>query len=236
MRFWNFGGGENEPRELTIDGVIAPEAWFSDDVTPKEFEHELMSGSGEITVWINSPGGDVVAASQIYTMLKEYPGKVTVKIDGIAASAASVVAMAGDAVLMSPTAIMMIHNPMTAAWGDKGEMEKAARALDEFKDAIMLAYRTKTNLSRAEISKLMDDETYMSAKKAVKLGFADAIMYQDTQQETQNYTAQRIVALQGFVATMKTSGSPGDQPAQQAEEHSVIRYAELRGRLERIKY
>ena len=84
-----------------------------------------MSGSGDITVWINSPGGDCVAAAQIYNMLMDYPGNVTVKIDGIAASAASVIAMAGTKVLMSPVSMMMIHNPMTGAFGDSAEMQKA---------------------------------------------------------------------------------------------------------------
>ena len=84
-----------------------------------------MSGSGDITVWINSPGGDCVAAAQIYNVLMDYKGDVTVKIDGIAASAASVIAMAGTKVLMSPTALMMIHNPLTVAIGDSEEMQKA---------------------------------------------------------------------------------------------------------------
>lgn len=105
-------------RTLFLNGTIAEDSWFDDDVTPKMFKEELMDGSGNITVWINSPGGDCVAAAQIYNMLREYKGDVTVKIDGIAASAASVIAMAGDKVLISPVSMMMIHNPMTVAFGD----------------------------------------------------------------------------------------------------------------------
>ena len=95
---------------LELNGTIAEESWFDDDVTPQLFKEELNAGNGDITVWINSPGGDCVAAAQIYNMLSNYAGKVTVKIDGIAASAASVIAMAGDAVLVSPVSMMMIHN------------------------------------------------------------------------------------------------------------------------------
>ena len=101
---------ESTERVLELRGTIAEESWFADDITPKMFKDELLSGSGDITVYINSPGGDCVAAAQIYNMLSEYPGKVTVKIDAIAASAASVIAMSGDTVLMSPASMMMIHN------------------------------------------------------------------------------------------------------------------------------
>ena len=106
---------QQETRTLFLNGTIAEESWFDDDVTPQLFKEELMSGSGDITVWINSPGGDCVAAAQIYNMLMDYPHDVTVKIDGIAASAASVIAMAGTRVLVSPVSMMMIHNPMTVA-------------------------------------------------------------------------------------------------------------------------
>ena len=135
-----------------------------------------MSGSGNITVWINSPGGDCVAAAQIYNMLMDYKGDVTVKIDGIAASAASVIAMAGTKVLVSPVSMLMIHNPMTAAFGNSGEMQKAIEMLGSVKDSIINAYEIKTGLSRAKLSHLMDAETWMDANKAVELGFADEIM------------------------------------------------------------
>ena len=127
-------------------------------------------------MWINSPGGDCVAAAQIYNMLTAYNGKVTVKIDGIAASAASVIAMAGDTVLVSPVSMLMIHNPATIAWGDHAEMQKAIDMLSEVKESIINAYVLKTGLSRARLSHLMDAETWMDANKAVQLGFADDIM------------------------------------------------------------
>jgi ATP-dependent Clp protease protease subunit len=163
-------------RILHLNGTIAEESWFDDDVTPALFKEELMAGSGDITVWINSPGGDCIAAAQIYNMLMDYKGNVTVKIDGIAASAASVIAMAGTKVMMSPVSMMMIHNPMTIAMGDKGEMEKAIEMLEGVKDSIINAYEIKTGLTRAKLSHLMDAETWMDAHKAVELGFADEIL------------------------------------------------------------
>ena len=179
-KFWNWKTRNQEDgttvRTLTLNGVIAGECWFDDDVTPQMFKDELMSGSGDIEVFINSPGGDCVAASQIYTMLNEYKGNVTVKIDGLAASAASVVAMAGNPTLMSPTSIMMIHNPFTIAEGDVSEFEKAIAMLNEVKESIINAYEIKSGLSRAKISHLMDSETWLNAGKALELGFIDGVL------------------------------------------------------------
>ena len=163
-------------RILSLNGTIAEESWFDDDITPDLFRKELNSGSGDITVWINSPGGDCVAAAQIYNMLMDYKGNVTVKVDGIAASAASVVAMAGTKVMMSPVSMMMIHNPATIAMGDHAEMQKAIDMLEEVKESIINAYEIKTGLSRAKLSHLMDAETWMDANKALELGFCDEIM------------------------------------------------------------
>ena len=182
-KFWKWKNqikNQNEEevteRILFLNGTIAEESWFDDDVTPQLFKDELNKGNGNITVWINSPGGDCVAAAQIYNMLIDYKGDVTVKIDGIAASAASVIAMAGTKVLMSPVSMLMIHNPMTVAFGNKGEMEKAISMLDEVKESIINAYEIKTGMSRAKLSHLMDSETWMDANKAVELGFADDIL------------------------------------------------------------
>lgn len=182
-----------QERTLFLNGTIAEESWFDDDVTPQLFKDELMSGSGNITVWINSPGGDCVAAAQIYNMLMDYKGDVTVKIDGIAASAASVIAMAGTKVLVSPVSMLMIHNPMMAAFGNSEEMQKAIEMLGSVKDSIINAYEIKTGLSRAKLSHLMDAETWMDANKAVELGFADEIMQRST--ETENTAAPTVSML-----------------------------------------
>ena len=175
-QFWNWVRNEDGIRTLTIDGVIAEESWFDDDVTPKLFREQLNAGNGDIVLYVNSPGGDCVAASQIYTMLMEYKGRVTVKIDGIAASAASVIAMAGTEVLMAPTALLMVHNPLTVAIGDTEEMQKAIAMLDEVKESIITSYELKTGMSRAKLAHLMDAETWMNAQKAIELGFADGIL------------------------------------------------------------
>ena len=176
-KFWNWRNQtETTERTLFLNGTIAEESWFDDDVTPQLFKEELMNGTGDITVWINSPGGDCVAAAQIYNMLMDYPHNVTVKIDGIAASAASVIAMAGTKVMMSPVSMMMIHNPATIAFGDHNEMQKAIDMLAEVKESIINAYEIKTSLSRAKLAHLMEAETWMDANKAVELGFADEIM------------------------------------------------------------
>lgn len=140
------------------------------------FRDELFAGSGDVVIWLNSPGGDCIAASQIYSMLMDYKGNVTVKIDGIAASAASVIAMAGTRVLMAPTALMMIHNPATVAFGDHEDMQKAIEMLEEVKESIINAYEIRTNLSHTQLSHMMDETTWMSAKKAIELGFADDLL------------------------------------------------------------
>lgn len=147
------------------------------------FRNELFSGKGPITIWINSPGGDCIAASQIYAMLMDYPDEVTVKIDGIAASAASVIAMAGTKVLMAPTALMMIHNPATITMGDHEDMKRAIEMLDEVKESIINAYEIKTGVSRIKLSHLMDAETWMNANKAIELGFADDVLKDEKQSE-----------------------------------------------------
>ena len=193
-KFWNWTNQaptetEPEQRILTLNGTIAEESWYDDDITPQLFREELNAGSGDITVWINSPGGDCVAAAQIYNMLMDYRGSVTVKIDGIAASAASVIAMAGTRVLVSPVSMLMIHNPATMAMGDAAEMQKAIAMLDEVKESIINAYEIKTGMSRAKLSHLMDAETWMDAHTAVDLGFADEIMTRPADAGSENHAA-----------------------------------------------
>lgn len=208
-------------RTLYLNGTIAEESWYEDEITPKLFKEELMSGTGDITVFINSPGGDCVAAAQIYNMLMDYKGNVTVKIDGIAASAASVIAMAGTRVLMSPVSLMMIHNPLTVAIGDSEEMKKAIDMLGEVKESIINAYELKTGLSRAKLSHMMDSETWMNAQKALELGFADGILFQnddsvsDFSNAENSFTFSRravtnslIDKITGHKTEIKNSGTP----------------------------
>ena len=198
-KFWNWAKNQ-DGRTLYFDGCIAQDSWFEDDITPRQFKTELTSGEGDISVWINSPGGDVFAASQIYTMLKEYKGKVTVKIDGIAASAASVIAMAGDEILMSPVAMMMIHNPSTVIFGEADDFQSGIEMLSEVKESIVNAYEQKTGLPRTKISKMMDSETWFSANKAVELGFADKVLYEENQEEiTDGFIFDKVTVVNSLI-------------------------------------
>ena len=218
-KFWNWTNQTDNPTEngrtLFLNGTIADESWYDDDVTSQLFKNDLYAESGDVTVWLNSPGGDCVAAAQIYNMLKEYPGNITIKIDGIAASAASLIAMAGNKVLMSPVSMMMIHNPMTAAIGNADDMQKAAAMLDEVKDSIINAYELKTGLTRAKLSHLMDDETWMNAVKAVELGFADGVLYRDSAKEDEEPEDDD-----------KTAGEPETEHKQDRDEKNDKKKAE----------
>lgn len=182
-KFWNWIHNEAGGRVLRLEGPVDEESVWGDEITPKNFREELNAGTDDITVWINSPGGNVFAAAEIYTMLRDYPGAVTVKIDAIAASAASVIAMAGSKVLMSPVAMLMIHDPSTIAMGNTKDMEKAIATLNEVKESIINAYAAKSGLSHNRISKLMENETWMNAKKAVELGFADEVLFEAVEPE-----------------------------------------------------
>lgn len=230
-----------EARVLELYGTIAEESWFDDDITPAQFKEELFAGSGPVTVWINSPGGDCIAASQIYTMLMDYKDDVTVKVDGIAASAASVIAMAGTKVLMAPTALMMIHNPATIAMGDHEDMQKAIEMLDEVKESIINAYEIKTSLSRAKLSHLMDAETWMNANKAVELGFADGILEDEKTAEVvipayAFYRKTVQAALMNKISARVKPVQKADIPAPAQQEEPMGRSVdELKARLNTIK-
>ena len=227
-----------QERTLFLNGTIAEESWFDDDVTPQLFKDELMADSGDITVWINSPGGDCVAAAQIYNMLMDYKGDVTVKIDGIAASAASVIAMAGTKVLVSPVSMLMIHNPMTAAFGNSEEMQKAIEMLGSVKDSIINAYEIKTGLSRAKLSHLMDAETWMDANKAVELGFADEIMQRSTESDgVPAPTVSMLYSKANVVNSLmeKIAAKCAIEPKPAVPERTGRSVDELRAKLNTIK-
>ncbi len=229
-QFWNWVRNEDGTRTLTLNGTIAEESWFEDDVTPRMFRDELNAGAGDVVIWINSPGGDCVAASQIYTMLMDYKGNVTVKIDGIAASAASVIAMAGTEVLMAPTSLLMIHNPLTVAIGDSEEMQKAIAMLDEVKESIINAYELKTGMSRAKHAHLMDAETWMNANKAIELGFADGVLEDEKKQvphDDVTFSFSRRAATNSLlnkIQRKQASKAPAEElpPAQTIEQNYPV--------------
>lgn len=203
-KFWNWIKDSDETRTLRLEGPIDEESFWGDEITPQMFRDELNAGEGDVTVWINSPGGNVFAAAEIYTMLKDYKGSITVKIDAIAASAASVVAMAGDVVQMSPVAMLMIHDPSTVAMGNTKDMEKAIEVLNEVKESIINAYASKSGLSHARIANLMSNETWMNAKKAVELGFADELLFEAKQK-----------------ASEEPEQTPDDEPGEGEEKQSI---------------
>ena len=189
-KFWNWIRDDTGERVLRLEGPIDSESFWGTEITPQDFRNDLEAEEGDITVWINSPGGNVFAAAEIYTMLKEYKGNVKVRIASIAASAASVVAMAGDHVGMSPTALLMVHDPTTIAMGNAKDMEKVIGTLNEVKESIINAYAAKSGMRRSRIAELMSNETWMNAKKAVEYGFADEVLFEGKESEPEQEVGQ----------------------------------------------
>lgn len=250
QKFWSMVmHDEDGGADLYLEGEIADKTWFGDEVTPEIFRAELQKAEGRnITVWINSPGGDVFAASMIYAALMEHKGGVTVKIEGLAASAASVIAMAGDRVLMAPTAYMMIHDPWTVACGNAKDVRHQADVLDEIAEGLVLAYQIKTGLSKNKLRQMMADETWMSAQTAIDNGFADALMTREQAMHAQrpgedegDEPVDRIRSMYGRVAAcawMRKAFGAEDampSPASKAERDALMdKLAALRVAMNKI--
>lgn len=176
MKFWKWSNSvSSNNQELILDGPIASDTWWGDEVTPDLFREELKQHAGDLTVVINSPGGDVFAGLAIYNALVNHNGNVTVRVDGLAASIASVIAMAGDKIIMSPGSMIMIHRPSVYAAGTVDDMEKAKDVLLKIEEGITPIYAKRTGLSDEKITELLEAETWMLADKAVELGFADEV-------------------------------------------------------------
>ena len=223
-KFWNWLEEENI---LYLDGVISESSWYDDEITPKMFKEDLDKFSNnDITVFLNSPGGCCFAAASIYNMLKEHKGKVTVKIDALAASAASVIAMAGDEVLMSPVAMIMVHNPYTIIFGESSDLKSGIDMLDEIKQSLINAYEAKTGLGRVTISNMMDNESWMNAKKAVELGFADGILYETTKEPDEAFMFDRVTVVNNFIKKLPK--------IKNVKQKNGTEYAQLKKRLELI--
>jgi ATP-dependent Clp endopeptidase proteolytic subunit ClpP len=189
--------------KIPIKGIIVAndEKWiyelFGYEVTtPRDVDQLLNEVDDEdLEVLINSPGGDVYSGSEIYTILKDHANNVDVKIVGVAASAASVVAMAGDSVKISPTAQIMIHNVSSGAQGDYREMEHQAEVLKNYNKSIANAYRLKTNLSEEELLDLMNSEKWLNAQEAKSKGFVDQIMFDEGNKLAASFNANDEVML-----------------------------------------
>ena len=204
-KFWKFETQQDKDGkkkcQLIIYGPLSESSWWGDEITPKAFRSELDELSGDdIEVHLDSPGGDVFAGVAIYNSLRDYAGKVTVFVDGLAASAASLVAMAGDEVIMRPGAMIMIHEPWSVASGNAEALRKSATVLDEIKQAVVPIYTNKTGLSRTEIEEMMSDETWLSAKKAVAKNFADRI-------ESEKDASVKNVVYTNFMFSMSADAS-----------------------------
>lgn len=216
-KFWKFVDSiSSEGSELFLEGDISRETWFGDEVTPEAFRGELKKLKGNVTVHLNSGGGDVFAGVSIYNALKDYSkGKVIVKVDGLAASIASVIAMAGDEIIMSPGSMMMVHNPWSMGAGSSEELREVADLLDEIRESIIPIYSERTGLSKDEIIEIMDSETWMSAEKAVEKGFADKVLKKkETKKESKmalsgsfafNMSANKV-AFDDFINKLNSKG------------------------------
>lgn len=230
-KFWNFKAVNQAENVLFFNGVIAKESWYDDEITPEMFKSELAAHPGDLTVWLNSPGGDCFAAAEIYTALKEHKGRITVKIDGIAASAASVIAMAGDMVEMSPSAMLMVHNPSMLLYGEASELEQGIDFLNEVKESIINAYELKTGLSRSKISRLMDAETWMNARSAHELGFCDRVLYTEDEDKTSGMMFDKTTMVTNTIAAMRKKLKPIKKP----EKKTGTDVAQLEKRLNLLK-
>lgn len=177
-KFWTFQSKAKNKAELRLYGPISEDSWWGDEITPKQFSEDLdaLGDIDELEVRINSGGGDVFAGQTIYALLKSHKANVTVYIDGLAASIASIIAMAGDKVVMHLGSMLMIHNPWSSVWGGESEdFRHMADVLDKIRDSLIAIYKSKTGKDESELKEMMDQTTWMTAAEAVEMGFVDEI-------------------------------------------------------------
>ena len=234
MKFWNLRNDAEAPEDgvLDIDGeIIAEEGWFTPEgaCIAREFR-QALKGVKNVTVHINSPGGDVMAGAEIYSALKEHSmngeGTVTVIVTALAASAASIVAMAGDRILMHPVAYMMIHNPWTIAIGDAKELRKTAKTLDVISEGLVTAYEQRTGKDRDELKRMLENETWMSAGTCVEEGFADEILGGETRAAALCRMSGKAHGVQEIAARMK----PAEDASEAGKRAEIARRAEIAGK------
>ena len=233
MPFWTYRNDEDNQENgvLQIDGVLEVERdWWgpSGQVIARNIRHAIERAK-DLTVYINSPGGDVMAGAELYTALREHSengqGRVTVKITGLAASAASIVAMAGDEILMSPVAYMMIHNPWTATLGNAKELRKQADTLDIISEGLINAYERRTGKSRDELTQMLDAETYMNAQTCIDEGFADGMLWEEPRKPADPAARQAAAKMQSrdhdrqaVMAMLQAHGAAGTQAPQETPQ------------------
>lgn len=233
-KFWNFRAakekaGEPKAGELMLYGPIGADdglGWLFDEMTPKQFKADLdaLGDIAELRVFVNSPGGDVFAGQAIHSILQRHPAQIIVHVDGIAASIASIVVMAGDRVIMPRNAMMMVHNPYTMAMGDSEEFRKQADVLDRVRESMLAAYETKTRMSRDELLPLLDAETWMTAEEAVEMGFADEI--EEAMPVAASLVRPGVLAIGGQIVDMSRYRNPPSWPlAGGRADHTQQTYA-----------
>lgn len=222
-------------KTINIKGTIVSNevaefySWFGIEATsPKSVINALPPTNEEVEVIINSGGGDVFAGSEIFTVLKSYKGHVTVKIVGLAASAASVIAMAGDKVLISPTAQMMIHNVSTSASGDYRDFEHTSEVLKSANQSIINAYKTKLNKSDEELQSLMDAETWFNANTALEHGFVDEIMFDENKKVSGQFVANFGSIVLNDEIISKISELMENEKRTENSKHAVTMQAKLK--------
>ena len=234
MTFWNLKNDAETPEDgvLDIDGeIVAEPGWFTgpDACVASDFR-KALKGVKNVTVHINSPGGDVIAGAEIYSALREHSlngeGSVTVIVTGIAASAASIIAMAGDRILMHPVAYMMIHNPWTVAMGDAKELRKAAKVLDVIAEGLVTTYQARTGKDKEELEKMLANETWMSAATCVEEGFADEI-YGAGSNAAASAVRPTMMSMKAHGLQEITARMPQEPEEPQNSEEETARRAEI---------
>lgn len=225
-KFWNFSSNGNVG-ELYIYGEIADSTWWGDEVTPAQFKADLdsLGNVGQLNIYINSGGGDVFAGQAIHSMLKRHTAHKSVYIDGLAASIASIIAMAGDEIIMPANAMMMIHHAWSYIAGNKDELRKLADELEKIDGVLRDVYAEKTGLDVDEIEAMMAAETWLTAEEAVSKGFATS--KGEPKNVAASYTKEFMARYNNVPAELlsKTEPSNGDE-SQPVEEHIPVPEAE----------
>ena len=223
-KFWNFKALDEKTGELTLYGEISNETWWGDEVTPKQFKEDLdaLGDIDVLNVYINSPGGDVFAGQAIYSMLKRHKAKVHVYVDGLSASIASLITMAGDKVIMPKNAMMMIHSPWTIAVGNAQEFRKMADDMDKIRDSMVVAYEERSALTKDEILDMLDAETWLSADDCLKYGFVDEI--EETKQVAACLNKEVLGRYKNTPEKLLVDSEPGpDDPGPDPDEEVKAR-------------
>jgi ATP-dependent Clp protease protease subunit len=234
--FWSFRDAaqtESGETEIEFYGPISEFSWWGDEVTPKLFKEQLYAKgkNGPVTVRLNSPGGDLIAASVIRATMLDYPGRVTVKVDGLAASAAVMVALGGDRVMMQASAYMMIHEAMVGLLGyfNVSELKDMIDDLKVINAGIVEAYVARTKMETEKLVKMMADETWMTASEAVAYGFADEVITASSKNAGMgnfaNVIQSRYVNIPRALLSVETPALPIEQPQAGEQERQAQRLA-----------